>query len=158
MRILILTLVLLFMACPVYALDIERINKDFHEQTGIEPIQTEPAEPVHEYNFWKGKFDLWTKEDTKYQIGCVVIQWIDLQKTSIDIEHGGYEWGLAKEFIGEYPTNEQLVSFFTSTTILQFGIAYILPKKYRRIWQIGTATIQLWYIGNSRGTQMLFNF
>ncbi len=136
------------MACPVFAIDIDQINKDFHLQTGIEPIQTETAEPVHEYNFWKGQFDPWTKEDTYWQIVVTSSNIIDWGQTrTIALNPDKYYEN--NSIISKQPSVDEVDNYFIAMILFDIGTAYILPKKWRRITQIGTLCNQLYYINNN---------
>lgn len=77
--------------------------------------------------------DEWTAKDTKYQAVFLLFKSVDyLQTKEIARNPKYYE---LNPIIGKHPTQNEIDIYFLSTAILHTGIAYYLPKKYRRYWQ-----------------------
>lgn len=151
------TIILLLWASPALGVALNALP-EFHYK--IQPFQmiADESEPEHEkQGFWASR-DPWTKKDTYWQIGFTILEIIDYEKTRIDINNDGYEWGFAKYFIGETPSNSDLKEYFATCIILHSIASYVLPSKWRTRWQKVSVLVQIYYIGESKGTRILFGW
>ncbi len=96
----------------------------------------------------------WTAGDTALQAAVIATLAVDRAQTVYIATHGVttetcysgssggcfekqeyYESGWARNFIGSHPTHGQVNRYFATAALLHTGVAYILPKPYRTIWQ-----------------------
>ncbi|MFH1528769.1 MAG: hypothetical protein ABIG69_19365 [Bacteroidota bacterium] len=77
--------------------------------------------------------DVWTKKDSAYQGTLLTLMAVDwLQTKEIARNPKYYE---TNPILGKYPNQNEVDFYFFSTAILHTGIAYYIPKEYRRWWQ-----------------------
>lgn len=140
---------LLLTATPAFAItqdDIDLINAEL-VKIAIKPVENEtenePNQPS-QYNLWKGQFDPWTKEDTYWQIALTLSEIIDWNQSINSLGHPE-----SNPFLHKYPSEEEFNRWFTFAIISDMTIAYILPSKYRRIWQISNVGIELYCVNNN---------
>lgn len=60
--------------------------------------------------------------------------------------------------IGRCPSIGRVNTYFFATALLHAGIATILPKKYRRMFQVGTLGMQIGYISNNANIGLKVSF
>jgi len=146
---LLVILMLMFLASPALAVELDELPEFYYKigQIKSEPAQNniEPEKP----GFWASR-DPWTKQDTYWQTGLTLLNIVDYKTTKENIHAGGYEWGYAKNFIGEHPSDDDLKQYFSTVIIIDFITSYILPKKWRRLYQQSGIIIEFYYIKNSR--------
>lgn len=100
--------------------------------------------------------DEWTKKDTAYQSVFLTLQTVDwLQTKEIARNPNYYEMNL---ILGRNPSQNAVDVYFLSTSILHTGIAYYLPKKYRRYWQYIFIGVQVGYIGHNYNAGIRISF
>lgn len=80
-------------------------------------------------------FDKWTKTDTGLQVTYGVLHIIDWGQT-LDIARNPDKFYEMNPLLGKHPSIGKVNTYFIGTLIGHTAIAYILPSKYRRIWQI----------------------
>ena len=89
-------------------------------------------------------FDKWTTGDTALQAAFLTTLAIDRGQTAYGVHgkpapnyHAKYyqEIGFAQNFIGTRPTIRQVNQYFATCAVLHTGIAAMLPKPYRALWQ-----------------------
>ena len=91
--------------------------------------------------------DKWVKKDTIYQATFLTLMAVDyLQTKEIARNSNYYERNL---ILGKNPSQNEVDLYFLSTAILHTGIAYYLPKKYRRYWQGVFIGIQIGCVGHN---------
>lgn len=77
--------------------------------------------------------DQWTSKDTAYQAAFLLFHSADYLQTKEIIRNPKfYERNL---ILGRDPTHNQVDAYFLGTALAHTAIAYLLPKRYRRIWQ-----------------------
>lgn len=88
--------------------------------------------------------DAWTTKDTIYQGIFLAIHSIDFLQTKEIARNPNYhETNL---FLGKYPSQGRVNSYFFVTAIFHTTIAYYLPKKFRRVWQYVFIGMQSAYV------------
>lgn len=100
--------------------------------------------------------DMWTKKDTTYQAVCLTLKAVDwLQTKEIARNPNYYE---TNPVLGKYPSQNEVDIYFLSTAIIHTGIAYYLPKEYRRIWQCIFIGIQAGHVSHNINTGVKIHF
>lgn len=102
-------------------------------------------------------FDQWTKTDTTFQIAYTTLHVMDWGQT-LDISKNTEKWHETNPILGRHPSCEKVNYYFATTLIGHTAIAYILPKDYRRIWQMVWIGIEAGYVihNASIGIKMRF--
>lgn len=77
----------------------------------------------------------WTPTDTALQVVFLTTLDIDRAQTAYGSKYRYEETGFARSYIGPHPSAGQVNGYFASCALLHTGIAYVLPKPYRTIWQ-----------------------
>ena len=78
--------------------------------------------------------DEWTQKDIQYQAVFVALTSVDwLQTKEISRNPKFYERNI---ILGGNPDQNKIDIYFTSCLLAHSAIAYYLPRKYRRIWQV----------------------
>jgi hypothetical protein len=80
-------------------------------------------------------FDEWTEEDTKYQLVYSLVTFVDLKQTR-QVARNPDKFVEYNPFLGESPSEGDVNVYITSIILGNAAVAYILPQKYRRIWQM----------------------
>jgi len=94
----------------------------------------------------------------------VAWDWTDTAAESLYLAAHITDWGQTRDIaqqceqglytetnpiIGKCPSLGRVNSYFFATALLHAGIATLLPKKYRRMFQAGTLGMQIGYISNN---------
>jgi hypothetical protein len=87
----------------------------------------------------------WTKTDTAVQLGYTALHVMDWGQT-ISIAKDKVKWYETNPILGRHPSQGRVNLYFASTLIGQAAIAYILPKEWRRTWQIAWIGIEASYV------------
>ena len=92
----------------------------------------------------------WSKHDTYWEAAYLATHLADWGQT-LDIasqcQSGNfYE---TNPVMGKCPSAQKVSAYFVGTALLHYGVAKMLPRKYRRIFQTGTMTMELSYITNN---------
>jgi hypothetical protein len=85
----------------------------------------------------QGRADEWRTEDTVREVLCQTLILIDEQQTeNIARNPDKYrEVGIAKQFIGEHPSVDQVRVYFLASAIVHAGVSYMLPHGWRDAYQ-----------------------
>ena len=81
----------------------------------------------------------WTSGDTYREVVFLALHELDRRQTIILVKTK-YE---LNPFLGDTPSEEAINIYFATTSLAHFGVAYILPSKWREIFQnvtIGVTT------------------
>lgn len=100
--------------------------------------------------------DKWTQEDTAYQavfITALSCDW--LQTKEIARNPNYYETNF---ILGKYPSQNEVDFYLLSAAILHTGIAYYLPKEYRRIWQCFWIGVEMNCVRHNYSSGIRINF
>jgi hypothetical protein len=145
-KVIILTIIMLLWASPALAIELNDLP-EFHYEIG--QIKNEPAQTnieLEKQGFWDSR-DPWTKQDTYWQIGVLVTQVIDWGQTrEIVVNPEYYE---KNPILGEEPTLQEVNRYFIVCITGNYLIAKVLPKNWRRKWQVGSISCQAYYINNN---------
>lgn len=92
--------------------------------------------------------DKWTRGDTVLQAAVLSFTAIDASQTLKIARNPDkyYESGFACTFIGEHPSVHSVKQYFIVSAIVKTGVAVLLPKPYRTVWQAANIGISLSYI------------
>ena len=99
--------------------------------------------------------DEWTAKDTYYEVAALTTIAMDYMQTRNMVKHGfNYDGKDYKEYnpiMGSRPSSQTVDLYFLSTAVVHAGVAYLLPSKYRRWFQVGTVVLELGVVaGNSQ--------
>ncbi len=84
----------------------------------------------------------WTKIDTTWELadqGLMATDWLQTQK----IVEQPLKYHETNPILGVHPSMAKLNIYFALWVPVHIGVSCILPPKTRRIWQIGTALIEI---------------
>ena len=92
----------------------------------------------------------WSEKDTYWEAAYLTTHLADWGQT-LDIasqcESGAfYE---TNPVMGKCPSAQKVSAYFIGTALLHYGVAKVLPRKYRRMFQAGTMVMELNYITNN---------
>lgn len=76
----------------------------------------------------------WTSADTKRQAiftGVLALDWAQTRH----IARNPDEFREINTVIGDHPTPGRVDGYFASSALVHFGISYLIPDRYRRVWQ-----------------------
>lgn len=83
----------------------------------------------------------WTSKDTKYQVAYTTLHVADWLQT-LQIADNPDRYYEKNKVIGNHPTRGRVNTYFATTLLLHTGVSYLLPPKYRRVWQVVTIGIE----------------
>lgn len=93
------------------------------------------------------KHDPWTKKDTAYHAASTILMAIDWRQTKyIANDDRYYE---INPILGKYPSQNEVDLYFAVSWMAKTGIAYVLPAKWRRGWQISMISISAICVGHN---------
>ena len=89
----------------------------------------------------------WTHKDTQWQKAYFIALSADALTTTQIQYHPDIEESVSftRQFLGPNPSTEDTLLYFVSAGVIHTAIAYCLPPKWRRAWQI-TTTIHHGYL------------
>lgn len=64
----------------------------------------------------------------------------------------------ANPILGTCPSGQKVNAYFLGTALLHAGVAYMLPKKYRRLFQSATIATQLGVVANNTSVGVKIKF
>ena len=102
----------------------------------------------------------WDKTDTLLQgayMATHITDWGQTRSISESCNSDGryYETNLV---MGTCPSMQTVNLYFIGTGLLHVGVAHTLPKKYRRMFQLGTLGMQINYISNNQQLGLKVSF
>ncbi|MDH5256795.1 MAG: hypothetical protein OEX07_02265 [Gammaproteobacteria bacterium] len=92
----------------------------------------------------------WSKKDTYWETAYLVTHVADWGQTldiSSQCQSGTYYE--TNPIMGKCPSAQSVNAYFIGTALLHYGVAHMLPRKYRRMFQAGTMGMELSYITNN---------
>jgi hypothetical protein len=92
-------------------------------------------------------FDEWTKEDTYWQLGVLASQIIDWGQTREIVANPNFNE--TNPTLGSSPTLEEVNRYFAACVVGNYTLSRILPKNWRRTWQVSSVAFQFHYIKNN---------
>lgn len=78
--------------------------------------------------------DPWAKADMVREVVYLGVKAIDYGQT-MTIANNPDKYYEYNPILGDHPSPEWVTSYFISTAVAHFAIAYVLPSKYRKWWQ-----------------------
>lgn len=101
----------------------------------------------------------WDNWDTAMEVAYFVshaADWGQTRSIAGQCQDGTYYE--TNPILGECPTVQTVNAYFLGTALLHAGVSYVLPKKYRRIFQTATFAAQLGVVSSnaSIGIKMQF--
>ncbi len=104
----------------------------------------------------------WSKEDTYWEAACLSVITVDWMQTHHMAEKDFYVNGKQlreiNPILGSQPTQKDVDLYFVSALAVHATAAFLLPKKWRRIFQGGTVGLELFIIGNNYRLGAGFNW
>lgn len=85
--------------------------------------------------------DKWRTEDTAREALYMTLHLIDWGQTLYISDHP-WRHSESNIILGPYPSNSEVNRYFAATALMHIGISYVLPHKYREVWQHITIGIQ----------------
>jgi hypothetical protein len=76
----------------------------------------------------------WSRADTTRQSIFTGVLALDWAQTRYIAKHPD-EFHEINTILGEHPTTGRVDKYFASATLIHWGASYVLPDKYRAIWQ-----------------------
>jgi hypothetical protein len=86
--------------------------------------------------------DPWTSEDTYRQTAFFILDAADWAQTR-NIARNPDKWTETNPLLGAHPSVRQVDWYFVSASLMHFGIAYLLPSKYRSSFQMLSIGVEL---------------
>jgi hypothetical protein len=98
--------------------------------------------------------DKWTDTDSKFQEVYTVVTLVDMF-TTLDIKNNSnvYE---TNPVLGPHPSDIKVISIFALGMGLTYEVATLLPKDFRRAFQIVSTVIELKCVNNNLSIGLLF--
>ena len=104
---------------------------------------------VAQYGYARGyDKDEWTKSNTKLEATYFMLHIIDWRQTRYIAKNPDNFYEI-NPILGEHPSVEEVDRFAALSMLGHVTISYLLPKKWRKYWQVGTTVIKLSLIINS---------
>lgn len=92
----------------------------------------------------------WSKKDTYWETAYFVTHLADWGQTlDIASQCQGGAYYETNPIMGKCPSAQTVNAYFIGTGLLHYGVAHMLPKKYRRMFQAGTIGMELSYISSN---------
>ena len=92
----------------------------------------------------------WSKKDPYWETAYLVTHLADWGQTlDISSQCAGGSYYETNPVMGKCPSAQVVNAYFIGTALLHYGVAQILPPKYRRMFQAGTMGMELSYITNN---------
>lgn len=76
----------------------------------------------------------WTNADTKHQAIFTGVLALDWAQTRYIAKHPD-EFQEINTILGDHPTLGRVDGYFASLALIHFGISYLLPDRWRPVWQ-----------------------
>jgi len=92
----------------------------------------------------------WSKKDTYWETAYLVTHiadWGQTRDIASQCESGRYYE--TNPIMGKCPSSQTVNAYFIGTALMHYGVAHMLPRKYRRMFQAGTIGMELSYITNN---------
>jgi hypothetical protein len=102
----------------------------------------------------------WSQQDTIWETAYLAAHVADWGQTR-DIAKQCASSGNYKEsntLLGECPSGDAVNAYFLGTALLHAGAAHMLPRKYRRMFQVGTLGMQLNVINSNKQIGLKVSF
>lgn len=90
----------------------------------------------------------WTVTDTALESVYLVLHSIDWVQSKYTSKHTDtfYE---TNAFLGKHPHGGDVNAYFATAAIAHVSVAYLIPDKYRSIFQIATIGMEIGYVRNN---------
>ena len=82
----------------------------------------------------------WTRTDTYWELGYLAVVAMDCGQSCQINELGRYE---RNPFLPRQPNPRTVRMIYLGSVVGQAAIAYVLPVKWRRAWQVTTVTLEV---------------
>jgi len=102
----------------------------------------------------------WTSDDTLWQSAYLtahVADWGQTRDIAAHCDSTGKYYEV-NPILGSCPSTGAVNTYFLSTAILHTGAAYMMPRKYRRMFQVGTLGMQMNFVNSNKQIGLKFNF
>ncbi len=99
----------------------------------------------------------WTTQDTILEISWQGLHLVDWGQT-LDIAKHPNQFNEINPIIGKHPSTSTVNTYMACSAISHALISYILPKKYRPYWQIGSIAVTSSLIYHNYSIGLKINF
>jgi len=100
----------------------------------------------------------WSKADTNRQIAFTAVTVLDWSQTRYISKHPDEFHEDFNKYLGEHPTTNKVNNYFLSAILINYGIAYALPDKYRKYWQYASITVEAHFVRKNYQLGIGFDF
>ena len=83
----------------------------------------------------------WTGKDTAWQTAYTVLHIADWGQTRYIAKHPE-RFNERNAILGDHPSTRKVDAYFATTLVAHTAISYVLPVKYRRVWQAVTIAVE----------------
>ena len=101
--------------------------------------------------------DEWTSADTKHELVYLVLHSTDWMQTRYISKNPSYLYE-QNNILGKHPSIAKVNNYFAATALMHFGVAYLLPREYRRSFQYITMGVEIGAITHNYQIGIKLNF
>ena len=91
----------------------------------------------------------WTWTDTGLQVTYLTLHTMDWTQT-LHIARNPDKYYEMNQTLGRHPSEGRVNSYFAATALLNTGAAWLLPKPWRTMWQVGFIVDRYAYVQHNR--------
>ncbi len=87
----------------------------------------------------------WTAADTALQATFLLVtavDWAQTRSAHVGYEGPDYPYEETNPFLGKHPSALRIDSMIAASMVGHTLVAYLLPKPYRTLWQLGWITVE----------------
>lgn len=101
----------------------------------------------------------WTKEDTAWESAYLMAHIADWGQTrDIASQCGVGTYAETNPLLGSCPETNWVNTYFMATALAHVALTTVLPKKYRRMFQVGTLAMEIGYVSNNASIGLRASF
>ena len=99
----------------------------------------------------------WSRTDTALEATYLALHSVDWSQSKYIAKHpeSFYETNV---FLGKHPHGGDVNVYFATTAIAHIAVAYLLPEKYRSMFQVATIGMEIGYVGKNYHIGIGFSF
>jgi len=91
----------------------------------------------------------WTANDTALQLTYTTLHVMDWTQT-LHIARNPEKYYETNSHLGRHPSEGRVNSYFAGGLVLNTAVAYVLPKPWRTMWQVGFIVDRYAYVQHNR--------
>jgi hypothetical protein len=100
----------------------------------------------------------WSKADTNRQLVFTGVAILDWSQTRYISKHPDEFYEDFNKYLGKHPTTNKVNNYFMSAIIINYGIAYALPDRYRKYWQRSSIIVETYFVARNYRLGIGFDF